>query len=311
MQAVILAAGEGKRMKPVSDILPKVMIPILDKPFLEYVLNEIKEAGINDAVIVVSPKSYEIVRKYFGNGEKLGMKIHYTLQKERRGTAHAIWCAKEFLKDEYFLVRYGDSLTEVNLSAELVKKFEKEGEVDAYLTLRREEETWRYGVIKFDGKKIVDVIEKPDKGKEPSKMVTVGAFILRREEFFKAMENERFEREEFPAKYIINSGGVVRGWVFSGRRVDLGHPKDIINASKLLSFKLFSSNKYIGNIRVGENTVIKNSFVNSSTEIGKNCILENSYIMGNCKIGDNCIVRNSIVCCNLENGEIIENGVAV
>lgn len=310
MQAIILAAGEGKRMKPVSDILPKVMIPILDKPFLEYVLNEIKEAGINDVVIVVSPKGYEVVKKYFGNGEKLGMKIHYTLQKERRGTAHAIWCAKEFLKDEYFLVRYGDSLTEVNLSAELVKKFEKEGEVDAYLTLRREEETWRYGVIKFDGEKIVDIVEKPDKGKEPSKIVTVGAFILRGKAFFKATENERFEREEFPAKYIINNGGIVRGWVFSGRRVDLGYPEDIINASKLLSFKLLSSNKYIGNIRVGENTVIKNSFVNSNTEIGKNCILENSYIMGNCKIGDNCIVRNSIVCCNLENGEIIENGVA-
>ncbi len=312
MQAVILAAGEGKRMKPISDEVPKMMIPILDRPFLEYILLEIKDAGITDMVIVVSPKSRGPIESYFGDGSTLGLKINYAVQHERKGTAHAISKAQEFLKDEYFLVHYGDSLTETSLPKSLVENFKKNGEVDAYLTLREEKDTWRYGVVKFDGDRIKDIVEKPEKGKEPSNMVMVGVFILKRESFFRAIRDVEFVKgkEEFPAKYILKNNGKVKGWLFSGKRVDLGWPHDILNASRLLSRKLFNNDHYIGkNISIGENSVVKNSFVNSNAKIGENCILENSYVMGECSIGDGCEIIDSVIWRGVESGKKVKGEV--
>jgi len=314
MKAVVLAAGEGKRMKPISDKIPKMMIPILDKPFLEYVLMEIKKAGIKDIVIVISPKNGDKIKDYFQDGKKLGLNINYVLQEKRNGTADAISKAKKYLDTEYFLVHYGDSLTETNLPLKLLKNFKKESDLDTYLTMRKEENTSRYGVARFEGKNIAEIVEKPEKGKEPSNMVMMGVFILKTKSFFDSIEGIKFEYEkmEFPAEYIIKKGGKVRGWIFSGKRVDMGNPADIISASKLLASKLSCGNFYIGkNVSFGECSEIKNSFVNSNTKIGKNSILENSYVMGNCKIGNNCKIKNSIICCDIEDEKNLENETTI
>lgn len=317
MKAVILAAGEGKRMRPVSDKIPKIMIPILDKPFLEYIIMELKEAGIKDIIIVVSQKNGDFIKDYFKDGGGMGLKIDYVVQEHRNGTADAISRARKYLEDcDYFLVHYGDSLTNVNLPLKLIENFKKHENLDAYLTLREEENTSRYGVVKFEGKNIVDIIEKPEKGKEPSNMVTVGIFILKTKSFFDSIKGMGFEygKEEFPAEYIIRKGGKVRGFLFSGKRVDLGKPVDILNTTKLVMLKFFSSDSdyYIGEkVITGKNSIIKESFINRDTSIGENFMLENSYVMGNCTIGNNCRVKNSIICCDLEDGEVVEDEVRV
>lgn len=312
MKAVILAAGEGKRMKPISDKMPKMMIPVLDRPFLEYILMEIKETGITEVVIVTSPKNKDFIKDYFQDGSRMGLKIDYAIQGQRKGTADAISKAKDFLDTEYFLVHYGDSLTSINLPLSLLENFKKEDGLDAYLTLREEPNTSRYGVAKFQGEDVVEIVEKPEKGKEPSNMVMVGVFILRTKSFFDSIEGVKFEyrKEEFPAQYVILNGGRVRGWVLSAKRVDLGKPEDIINASRLLQQKLSSraTDCYTGeNVTTGKNCVIKNSFVNSGTKIGENSVLENSYVMGKCRIGENCRIKNSIICCDVGDSETIED----
>ncbi len=309
MKAVILAAGEGKRMKPLSDRMPKMMLPILDKPFLEYILTEIREAGIKEMVIVISPRNGGPIREYFGDGSRLGLNIEYALQEQRKGTADAIARARDFLDTEYFLVHYGDSLTNINLPKTLLENF-TEG-ADAFLTLREESDTSRYGVAKFNGEDITEIVEKPPKGEEPSSMVMVGVFLLRTKSFFDSLETEfKHGKEEFPAQYILRNGGKVRGWVFSGKRVDLGKPEDLLNASRLLSEKFSLGKSFAGkSVSAGKNSVIKNSFVNSNTSVGENTFVEGSYVMGNCRIGDNCRVRNSVVCCDMEDGETLENGL--
>lgn len=315
MKAVVLAAGEGKRMKPVSNIIPKMMIPVLDRPFLEYVLMEIKGAGIMDVVLVVSPKNGSAIREYFGDGKRLGMKIEYAMQEQRNGTAHAISRARECLDCEYFLVHYGDSLTDNSLPSMLVRNFKKEKELDAFLTLREERETQRYGVARFEGRDITEIVEKPPAGTEPGKMVTMGTFVLKTKSFFDSIGGVNFVygKEQFPAQYILKRGGMVRGWSFSGKRVDLGKPEDIISASRLVMKKLsMGIGSYTGkNVNLGENSEIKDSFVNGNTKIGNNSLLENSYVMGNCTIGKNCKVKNSIVCRDLADGTVLENGVVV
>lgn len=315
MKAVVLAAGEGKRMKPVSDVMPKMMIPVLDRPFLEYVLMEIREAGIREVVLVVSKINGHAIREYFGNGARIGMMIEYALQEQRNGTADAISKAGLYLDCEYFLVHYGDSLTDNSLPSMLVRNFEKETGLDAFLTMRKERETQRYGVARFEGRDIAEIIEKPAPGKEPSKMVMMGAFILRTKSFFGSIKGIDFEygKEQFPVQYILKNGGRVRGWTFSGKRVDLGKPEDIINASRLLMKKFYRGcDSYTGkNVTLGKNSKITKSFVNSNTKIGNSSTIENSYVMGNCAIGNDCAVRNSVVCRNLADGMVLESGVVV
>jgi dTDP-glucose pyrophosphorylase len=160
--AVILAAGEGKRMMPLSKKIPKEMLPVLDRPFMSYNLDYLEDAGIRNVAIVTSPKK-EFIARYYGRKYKK-IKLFYFIQKEQLGPAHAILSAESFLKNkEFFLVQYGDSLTEINLPRETITRFKREkGKIDAFLSLRPVEDPSRYGVVKFDIMgKIVDIIEKP------------------------------------------------------------------------------------------------------------------------------------------------------
>ena len=309
-----MAAGEGKRMKPISDLIPKIMIPILDKPFLEYVLTEIKSVGISDIVLVVSPKNRDYIKKYFSDGSEFGLKIDYAIQEERKGTAHAISKARKFLDTEYFLVHYGDSLTETNMPSELLKNFKKESGLDAYLTMREEENTSRYGVVKFEGHDIVEIVEKPPKGNEPSNMVMIGLFILKTESFFNSIKDVEFVKgkEEFPAHYILEKGGKVRGWVFHGKRIDLGKPEDIIHTSRLVMRKYHPQKKnHLGGGVENKNCMMKNCFVSRGAVIGKDAVIENSYISEGCEIGENCEVKDSVIFSDLKDGEVVSNEVRI
>jgi len=239
MKAVVLAAGEGKRMKPACPTMPKMMMPFHGKPFLEYVLTELKEAGIEDVILVIHPSNGFHIEDYFGDGSDYGMNIQYVLQKERRGPAHAIAIAKDLIDTEHFLVHYGDSMTNINLPRKLVKNFIKDG-LDAYLALREVKIPSRYGIVKFQDDKIIDIVEKPPEGSEPSRIATIGIFIMKTKSYFDSIKDVKFDkgREEFPVEYILRKKGKVKGWVFSGSRVDLGKPSDIGTASELLAVKL-------------------------------------------------------------------------
>ncbi|UCG95583.1 MAG: nucleotidyltransferase family protein [archaeon] len=239
MKAVVLAAGEGRRMKPACPVMPKMMMPFHGKAFLEYILKELKEAGITEVVVVVHPSNGHYIRNHFSDGKAFGMKMEYAVQKERKGPAHAIAVAKELIDTEYFLVHYGDSMTNVNLPKKLMENFMEDG-LDAYLALREVKEASRYGIVKFEADEIVDIVEKPPKGTEPSKIATIGIFIMKTRAYFDSIRDVKFERgrEEFPVEYILRKKGRVKGWIFSGKRVDLGKPSDINTAKELISEKL-------------------------------------------------------------------------
>ena len=126
MKAVILAAGEGKRLRPITTSRPKPMIPIAGKPLLEHTIMALKHVGIDHVLLIVGYKE-DLVKAYFGDGQdRFGITIKYVIQDEYLGTAHATGYAKDFVnEDEPFLMMYGDILVDPIVFEEVTKTFQE------------------------------------------------------------------------------------------------------------------------------------------------------------------------------------------
>ena len=123
MKAVILAAGEGNRLKPITSSRPKPMIPIAGKPLLEHTIAGLRDAGINDILLIVGYKE-DVIKNYFSNGiDQFNVNIEYVTQEEYLGTAHATGYARDFIKDDTFLMMYGDLLVSPIIFKEALQKF--------------------------------------------------------------------------------------------------------------------------------------------------------------------------------------------
>ena len=126
LRAVILAAGEGKRLRPITSTRPKPMIPIAGKPLLEHTILGLKDAGIDHILLIVGHKK-EVIKDYFKDGsEEYNVKIEYITQEEYLGTAHATGFAKQFVKNDTFLMMYGDLLVDPIIFKQIVQKYEKD-----------------------------------------------------------------------------------------------------------------------------------------------------------------------------------------
>jgi len=222
-------------MKPVSEIVPKEMIPILGRPFLYYVLRKIAQAKIRSIIIVTSEWKLPIIQNL--DSSQLGIKIEYVVQKEPLGPAQAMLEASSYIDTEHMMVYYGDNLADGNVPLELIHALHENQRVDAVISLREVDDTSRYGVARFDANRVVEIVEKPAPGREPSKFAAMGVYIMKTESFFQSLNGITFEygKEQFPPQYIIRAGGQVASWVFKGRWVDMGKPVDMLRASALIS----------------------------------------------------------------------------
>lgn len=234
--AVVLAAGEGKRMQPLGANIPKVILPVLGKPALHYVITNLIDAAVEKIILIVSPTSETPLKKYFGSSFK-GAKIDYVVQKEQLGPTQAISLALPKIETPYFLVQYGDSLTGTNIGKKVIETLGVNPHSDGILAVRLVNNPSRYGIVKYQNGNIVGIIEKP--AHLSSKHAVIGTYILKTDSFKKAIEGVKFEygKELFPAQYILARGGKMASFLYEGKRVDLGKPEDLFNASQLLAKK--------------------------------------------------------------------------
>ena len=237
MKAVILAAGIGKRLKPITESIPKVMVEINSKPLLEYLIAVLKASGLTDLVLVVGYKK-EMIENYFKNGEKFGVKIEYVDQKEQLGTGHAVLVTKDKTAKE-FAVFYGDSIWTPSHIKEIIKEFKEKG-YDAAMSVKeaRKEELGRFGNVVVENSLVTNFIEKPSPDKAIGNLYFTGLLVFKHEIYDYLRRIEKSPRGEYELpdaiKLMIKDGKRV-GAVTADKVLDLTKQEDIVKLSKEIS----------------------------------------------------------------------------
>lgn len=304
MKAVILAAGEGKRMHPLTHTRPKVMLPIANKPIVEHLLIELKKAGITEVTFVVGYHA-ETIRKHFGSGEKLDITIDYVTQRKQLGTAHALKLMQSFIKDR-FLLTNGDILA----TADDIRKVMDNDTIS--LSLIEVQNTIGLGVVEVMNSKVTGIYEKVEN--PPSNLVNAGIYLITPDIFSaidRTSKSPRGEYELTESLQILLNEDYPISWVGIDRWLDVSYPWDLITANEALITGIKSVNDgdleenviIKGQVSIGKGTkVLANTYIKGPTVIGENCdIGPNCYIRPSTAIGDNCHigafveVKNSIV----------------
>ncbi|UCE96547.1 MAG: NTP transferase domain-containing protein, partial [Candidatus Bathyarchaeota archaeon] len=175
MKAIILAAGKGTRLHPLTLTRPKHLVPVGGKPIVDYLLMALKQAGIDEVIFIVNYKA-EHLKDYLGSGAAYGMKFEYAVQKQLDGTADATAYAESFVKED-FMLTYGDWLTTSKAIRTVIQTHEKEKPTItmAVVPVKNPE---HYGIVELDDALVKGIIEKPDRAKAPTNLANAGIYIL-------------------------------------------------------------------------------------------------------------------------------------
>ena len=313
-QAVILAAGEGQRLRPFTVTKPKAMLSIADKPILQYVVESLAQNGIRNIVVVVGYRK-EQVFDYIGSGERFGVNITYITQERQLGTAHALAQAKGVTESE-FLVLPGDNLIEADTIAQFVAI-----KPEAVL-VKRVDNPVRYGVVTIEEGVVRDIVEKPKEAK--SNVVNTGIYAFTTEIF-------NFVEAELDIPDVLNKmlaqGYSINAQETDGTWLDAVYPWDILSLNDAvlrqtqatLGGTIETGVSLKGLISVGEDTVIRsNSYIVGPVVIGGNCdIGPNVCVLPATSIGNNVVIssfseiKNSVIGddVNIGPGCIIQDSV--
>ncbi|QZA89039.1 sugar nucleotidyltransferase [Salinarchaeum sp. IM2453] len=234
MDAVVLAAGEGTRLRPLTEDTPKAMVGVNGKPILTHCFEQLVDVGADQLVVVVGYKKEQIIEHYGDSFQ--GVPVTYTHQREPKGLAHALLTAEEYVNDEFMLM-LGDNIFQANL--EDVVQRHNESRADAAFLVEEVpwEEASRYGVCDTnDYGTITDVIEKPDD--PPSNLVMTGFYTFTPAIFHACHLVQPSDRGEYELSdaidLLLESGRTIDAIPLNGWRIDVGYPEDRDRAEQRL-----------------------------------------------------------------------------
>lgn len=303
MKAVILAAGEGARMGPFTASVPKVMIPVGNRPLLEYVVQALVENGIRDLVFIVGYRR-ERIQSHFQDGKAFGAHITYVTQAKQLGTAHAIWEARGHLEDS-FVVLNGSNMVDTRFVADLLEAAGKPA-----VGITESETPQSYGVVTVQGKSLVAITEKPTE--VISNLINTGAYSLDPRIFDEIERLAKDGKHDLPSAVSALAKRVpVAAIRTEGTWVDALYPWDLLrlNATALKSAPevragtIEPSVTIRGRVSIGDGCVIRSGTylqgplsIAPGCEIGPNAVLLPSTSLGkNVRIGALTTVANSIL----------------
>ena len=260
-KAIIPAAGLGTRFLPATKAMPKEMLPIVDKPTIQYIVEEAVESGIED-IIIVTGKGKRAIEDHFDNAWELEQNlaekgkfdlldkvryssnlanIHYIRQKEPLGLGHAVWCARNFIGDEPFAVLLGDDIVQNDPPClkQLIDQYEETHSSIIGVQQVPEEETHRYGVIAPASKEgrryqVEKFVEKPKQGTAPSNLAIIGRYLLTPEIFMFLDKQEKGAGGEIQltdAIQQLNQIQRVFAYQFEGKRYDVGEKLGFVTSN--------------------------------------------------------------------------------
>lgn len=305
MKALILAAGKGNRLKPLTNTRPKHLLPVANKPILFYILEQIRQTGIDDIGIVISPDTGPQLQQAVGDGSRWGAKVSYILQPQPLGLAHAVKVSRDFLGDSPFLMFLGDNLIQGSITT-YVEQFNR-SRTDALVVLKKMPNPQAFGVAQLDkANRIVCIEEKPRQPK--SDLVVIGIYVFspaihRAIEQIKPSARGELEITD-SIQQLINNGGQVLSQILEGWWLDTGSRDDLLKANcimleefttRRLAGRVDSKSSIIGAVEICEGTVVENSKINGPASFGANCVIRNSFIGPFTSVSDKTTIEDSSV----------------
>jgi len=295
MQAVILAAGESSRFWPLNS-KHKSQVKLLGKSLAYWTVKNLVECGINDIVIVQSSNSP--LNDELGDGTIFNCQISYATQEKPLGTGNAVSLAKDFIKEPFFVLHpYKFYIKDI---IQQVLKKEEETNSPIVFVAAPTERPWDYGILEFDGDKIVSICENPLPGEEPSNFRTTAIYFLRPEffQYYERIKKHHGEDLIDAFNFLIEEQGG-QAIILEKELPTLKYPWDLFDLSKTMFESENFKNHISESAKIGKNVVIKGSvFIGENVEIGENTVINGPCFIGDdCKIGANNVFRGFV---NLE-----------
>jgi mannose-1-phosphate guanylyltransferase len=313
MQALILAGGEGTRLRPLTSTMPKPVVPLVDRPFIVYMLEWVAGHGVDDVILACGFMA-DGVRDVLGDGSSLGIRLRYVEEPEPLGTGGALKFAEDLLAERFFMLN-GDVLTDMDLTAQLARH-EATG-ARATLALIGVDDPSAYGLVRMrDDGSVKEFLEKPEPHEIDTNLVNAGAYILERDvlgEIGPAGTNVSIEREVFPR--LIGRG--LYGHVQDSYWLDIGTPERYLQATyDILAGRVQTASRprargdrcqvpsdasvdefsVLGaDVVVGEDAMIERSVVLDGASIGARTTVRDAIIGPGVAVGEDCVIEGDTV----------------
>lgn len=328
MKGVLLAGGTGSRLRPITHTGPKQLVPVANKPVIQYAIEDLREADITEIGVILGNKGREELQEFLGDGSEFGVEITYIIQGNPLGLAHAVGCAEKFVGDDDFVVYLGDNILKQGVG-DVVESF-RSGSFDAGIALQRVDDPTAFGIADVaDDGTVRRLVEKPDD--PPSDLALIGIYVFS-SRIFDAIEeitpSWRGELEITDAiQQLLNEDHAVDSQVVEGWWKDTGKPEDILHANRLVLESLNSdpagdiadeadvSGRIVlaadaeirsgavvrGPVTIASGTVVREgTYLGPYTAVGPDCTItethiENSVIVGNSTIATGGRIVDSLV----------------
>ncbi len=304
MKAVILSAGQGTRLRPVTLTMPKSLVPVANRWLIAYAIDVLKLAGLKDIGIVVNSLNSPVV-SLLRDGKSLGVNIEYIVQEKQRGLAHAIGLCQPFVGDEPFTVFLGDNIFQDKMT-DLLTSF-ADSSAEAKIVLGEVPDPTRFGIAEIERGRIVRVVEKPQE--PPSNLAITGVYLFRKSVFDAINRIQPSGRNELEItdaiQVLISDGYPVSSYELAGWWIDAGKPDAIIMANQLVLEELpytpapenggqVKGNSEVSHrVLIGKNSRVIDSVIRGPVIIGRDTVIRNSYIGPYTALGDNVVVEGS------------------
>jgi glucose-1-phosphate thymidylyltransferase len=301
VKALVLAGGEGTRLRPITYTSAKQLVPVANKPILFYGLEAIRDAGITEVGIIVGDTEQEI-RDAVGDGTGLGISPTYIRQEAPLGLAHAVLTAEDWLGDDDFVMYLGDNLIEGGIRY-LVEDFERD-RPDAQILLKKVDDPERFGVAALDDEgDVTRLVEKPPE--PPSDLALVGVYLFTAAILDAAHRIEPSGRGELEItdaiQRLIDDGRRVKMSELTGWWLDTGKKDDLLEANRIvlttiqrdIAGRIDEESHAIGSVILGEGAELIRSSVRGPAIIGRNTRVVDAYVGPFTSIAADCVVERT------------------
>jgi NDP-sugar pyrophosphorylase family protein len=330
VKGVILAAGKGTRMLPLTERRPKPLVPVLDRPMLEHIVTGARDAGVDHFALIVGHLG-DMIREYFGDGSRLGVRITYLVQEEMKGTGAAALLAEEFIGGEPFFMSWGDIIVPPRNYKKVISAFEP-GKTDAVLSLNWVEDPYEGAAVYVQDGFVERIEEKPPKGTATTHFNNAGLFvytadILDRVKTLKPSKRGEIELPE-AVQQMVQEGKRIRAVELEGYWSDVARPSAVLALNEMIMQDRYGDARgvyFAPSAKISDDSIFRPPvYVGEGCEVREAKLGPNVVLMDGCRVEPGAEIKDIAVFtggqvskgakvhdCVVEEGALVPEGVKI